>query len=462
MGTNINLKQKTSVQINPVMHTFLEALPLNRIEFNEKLLNEVDSNPMLEIEETSPDNKENDENISQLEKKMRETDDSMLTKYEEAGSFVRSSSKMDKNTAIELFATNENTLEDNLMKQAESEFNAKELELAQNIIYNLNKNGYLDIELESVLTIMETDSNTLENIRKKILTFSPQGCGAKNLEECLLAQIPPEEVLLRKLIENHLKDLSKNKHYDIMNALQINSEELQVLLNKIRRLNPKPGSVFEKDLTALAEVDLMLIKVNDEYKVKFIDEGLPKLKLSEYYDNMLKKVEDKETAVYLKENHKRATAFVEGIELRKNIIVKIAEYLVKVQKDFLNFGEEWKKPITMKEVAQELSLNESTISRAVNSKFVAYEKGVLSLRSFFSHGIKGEFGINISVETIKNKIKVFIDKEDKAKPLSDEAIAKKFSSLGIKISRRTIRNYRDELKLPSSSQRKQLYKVGLK
>jgi RNA polymerase sigma-54 factor len=142
------------------------------------------------------------------------------------------------------------------------------------------------------------------------------------------------------------------------------------------------------------------------------------------------------------------------------MIVKIAEILVKKQKDFLDFGDKWKKPLTMKEIAQELGYNESTISRAVSSKFIATENGLISLKQFFSYGIKGEFGFMHSVETIKDKIKKIIEEEPKKRPLSDQQIAEKLAALGIKISRRTIRNYRDEMNMPSSSKRKEQYKLN--
>jgi RNA polymerase sigma-54 factor len=228
---------------------------------------------------------------------------------------------------------------------------------------------------------------------------------------------------------------------------------------QLKRLDPKPGANFDSEDVAYAEVDLMLIKDGNEYKVRYIDEGIPQMVLSSYYEMMLKKIPDKKTKSYLKERHRNAQLFIEGMDLRKNMIIKIAELLVKIQKDYLDFGEKWKKPLTMKEIAKELNYNESTISRAVNNKFIATEKGLIGLKSFFSYGIKGEFGFKHSVETIRDKIKKIIDEESQDNPLSDQDIAAKLSGLGIKISRRTIRNYRDEMNLPNSSKRREDYKI---
>ncbi|HLP46230.1 MAG TPA: RNA polymerase factor sigma-54, partial [Candidatus Kapabacteria bacterium] len=188
----------------------------------------------------------------------------------------------------------------------------------------------------------------------------------------------------------------------------------------------------------------------------------PRMLLSSYYEQMLDKSPDKKTRSYLKERFRNAQLFIEGMDLRKSMIVKISEILVKKQKDFLDFGEKWKKPLTMKEIAQELGYNESTISRAVSNKFIATEHGLISMKKFFSYGIKGDFGFTHSVETIKDKLKKLVDEEPKTQPLSDQQLAAKLATLGIRISRRTIRNYRDEMNISSSSKRKEQYKLNEK
>ncbi|MCK5222489.1 MAG: RNA polymerase sigma-54 factor, partial [Candidatus Aminicenantes bacterium] len=188
-------------------------------------------------------------------------------------------------------------------------------------------------------------------------------------------------------------------------------------------------------------------------------DGVPNIVLSQYYDTMAGKAKDKDTTNYLKEKLKSANLFIEGTSLRKSMIEKIADYLVKAQKDFLEFGEKWKKPLTMKKVADDLGFNESTISRTVNNKFIATENGIVSLKKFFSHGIKGDFGFVHSVDTVKDKLKKIIEEETKKKPLSDQTLAEKLKELGIKISRRTVRNYRDDMNILNSSERKEEYKL---
>jgi RNA polymerase sigma-54 factor len=464
MGTKLNLKSSQQLTINPVIHTFIGFLPLSRTEFCEKIENEVEANPMLEIEppEISAEKEREQPDVSDIEKRLERADDSLLNSYKEEGFLRKGNDRLDKNRAIELFTVSPVTLTDHLMEQAQSQFNEKEMEIAAQIIYNLNRDGYLDIEIESIASSLDTTPEEIERIRGVIRGFDPPGVAARSLKECLLAQVPDtaENEKLKQLILLHLDDLSRSKYNDILKALLVDKEELNRLICQLKHLDPKPGANFESEDIDYAEVDLMLIKEGNEYKVKHIEEGLPRMVLSSYYEEMLKKIPDKKTRSYLKDRYRNAQLFIEGMDLRKKMIVKIAELLVKIQKDYLDFGEKWKKPLTMKEIAKELSYNESTISRAVNNKFMATEKGLISLKSFFSYGIKGEFGFKHSVETIRDKIKKIIDEENKNNPLSDQEIVGRLSNLGIKISRRTIRNYRDEMNIPNSSQRKEEYKLN--
>ncbi|MCP4213219.1 MAG: RNA polymerase factor sigma-54 [bacterium] len=461
MATKLTLKSSLQVTINPVIHTFIGFLPLSRLEFIDKIRNEVEANPMLDLETPGASQKKDERDVSNLEKRLERADSSLLNSYKEDGFLSRNDDRMDKNRAIELFTASTVTLTDHLMEQAVSQFTDEEADIAAHIIYNLNSDGYLDIEIGSIASSIGTTPEKIDSIRDIIKGFDPPGVASTCLQECLLAQLEdsPENENLRILIKDHLEDLSKSKYDDIIKRMAIDKDTLSTLMVRLKRLDPKPGGNFESEDVDYAHVDLLLVKLNNEYHIRYIEEGIPRMLLSSYYEQMLDKGADKKTKSYLKERQRNAQLFIEGMDLRKSMIVKIAEILVKRQKDFLDFGKKWKKPLTMKEVAQELGYNESTISRAVNGKFLATEDGLISMKSFFSYGIKGEFGFMHSVETIRDKIKQIIEEEPKHRPLSDQAIAGKLATLGIKISRRTIRNYRDEMNLASSSKRKEKYKL---
>ena len=461
MATKLNLKSAPNLVLNPVVHSFLEFLPLSRSEFAERIINEVESNPMLEVETPGAVQEKAEGSSNAFEKKLERADSSYLNKYEDQGFLRRDPNKIDKNRAIELFTASETTLSDHLISQARSVLDPKEMEIAQHIIYNLNGDGYLDVAIETIATSLDTTPEEFERIRQIIKGFDPPGSASKSLQECLLAQIEdtPATGKLRTLVQNHLEELSNSKYSDIMKKLNVDRVELSKLISDLRRLNPRPGARFEREDVDYADIDLLLVKENNEYQIKYIEEGMPRLLLSQYYDMMVDKSSDKKTKSYLKEKYRSAQLFIEGISLRKSMIVKIAEHLVKIQKDYLDFGEKWKKPLTMKDVAQALNYNESTISRAVNNKFIASDQGLISLKSFFSYGIEGEFGFKHSVETIKDKIKKIIEEEPATRPLSDQEIAEKMKALGIKISRRTVRNYRDEMNILNSSKRREEYKL---
>ncbi|MCK4889676.1 MAG: RNA polymerase factor sigma-54 [Candidatus Aminicenantes bacterium] len=461
MATKLVLKTQQKLLMNPVIHTFIGFLPLSRIEFLDKIKNEIDSNPMLELDAPEAEKTE-PEATNVLEKKIERADQSLFNSYIEDG-FLRNKDKLDKNSVIELFGTSRITLADHLIQQAQVQFTEKELELAKYIIYNLKDDGYLDFEVESVASSLNSTPEEMENIRNIIKTFDPRGVASKSLSECLLSQIEDieENKTLIQLITFHLEDLSKSKFSNILSKLKIENEDLNMIIKRLKRLNPKPGYEFSQNEVDYADVDLILVKdpKKNDYQVKFVNDGVPNIVLSQYYDNMAGKAKDKETENYLKEKLKSASLFIEGTSLRKSMIEKIADYLVKAQKDFLEFGEKWKKPLTMKKVADDLGFNESTISRTVNNKFIATENGIVSLKKFFSHGIKGDFGFIHSVDTVRDKLKNIIEDEPREKPLSDQILAEKLKNLGIKISRRTVRNYRDEMNILNSSERKEEYKL---
>ena len=460
MTIKLQLKGSQQLTITPVMHYFIQLLTNNHLELIETLQNEVETNPMLEIEaveKTTPESEIND-----YQERIERADSSFMTPYEEHGFLRKDPDDIDKSKALETMTPSTISLADHLLEQAMATFNKEtDIEIVRQIIYNLDKDGYLKIEIESIASLLQTTPAFIENLRRIVTRFDPAGCASKSLQECLLAQVGENEdnERLRQLIQNHLEDLSRSNYESISRQMGISIEELLPLIARLKRLNPRPAEAFSQEEIEYAQVDLMLIKENGEYRVIYLEEGIPRLTLSQYYREMLDKTKDKKTVSYLKNRYRDAQFFIESIELRKKTILRIAEFLVKAQKDFLDFGDKWKKPLTMKDVAREINLNESTISRAVSNKFMNSEKGLISLKVFFSYGLKGDFGFSHSVNTIKDKIKELIEAEPQKKPLADDEIAIKLTDLGIHIARRTVRNYREELNIPSSFVRKKENKI---
>ncbi|MDD8012624.1 MAG: RNA polymerase factor sigma-54 [Acidobacteriota bacterium] len=460
MPLKLQLKGTQQLTITPVMHYFIQLLADNHLELAETLQNEVEANPMLEIEAVEKTVREDEAN--EMQKRIERADTSFMTPYEEHGFLRKNPDDLDKNRALEILTPANVSLADHLLEQAGAGFaSEEEIEIARQIIYNLDGDGYLKTEIESIASLIGTTPAEIERLRGLITLFDPPGCASKSLPECLLAQVgeAPEDEMLRRLIRDHLEDLSRSNYEAISRSLGIPMDELLRLVSRLKRLNPRPAEAFSREEVEYAEVDLMLIKENGEYRVMYLEEGLPRLTLSKYYQEMLEKTGDKKTVAYLKSRYRDAQFFIESIELRKKTILRIAEYLVKTQKDFLDFGEKWKKPLTMKDVAREVGLNESTISRAMSNKFMTSEKGIIPLKVFFSYGLKGDFGFSHAVGTIKDKIRELIAAETPEKPLADDEIAVRLAALGIRVARRTVRNYREELKIPSSFVRKKENKI---
>lgn len=460
MSLKMQLRGSQQLTITPVMHYFIQLLADNHLELLETLQNEVEANPMLEIE--TPEKIVNESDANEYQKRIERADTSFMTPYEDHGFLRKNPDDIDKSKALEVLTPSSVSLADHLLEQAMSTFSSdSEFEVARQIIYNLDGDGYLKIEIESIASLIQTTPAEIERVRRLITLFDPSGCASRSLQECLLTQVGagPEEERLRLLIRDHLEDLSRSNYENIGRSLGIGMDELMPLVSRLKRLNPRPAESFDSEEVEYAEVDLMLIKENGEYRVMYLEEGIPRLTLSQYYREMLEKTKDKKTVSYLKSRYRDAQFFIESIELRKKTILRIAECLVKAQKDYLDFGEKWKKPLTMKDVAREVGLNESTISRAVSNKFMTSEKGIISMKDFFSYGLKGDFGFSHAVGTIKDKIHELITAEAPEKPLADDEIAAKLAGLGIRIARRTVRNYREEMNIPSSFVRKKENKI---
>jgi len=460
MATKLQLRESLQISITPVMRHCIELLASGRLEFIERLMLEAETNPMLELEapESTPVLEEPN---NEMEKRLERADSSYFESYEEQGFFQRDPDAIDKNRALEQFTPATESLADHLLAQAMSRLETdKEIELAKQIVYNLDADGFLAVELGSITQLMETTGEEIERIRRLVMTFDPPGCAARNLREVLATQVgdAPEDEPLRRLIDRHLEDVARSRYEVILHDLQIDMPHLAALIARLKKLQPIPAAPFKQEAVEYAEVDLMLLREENTFRVVYVDEGIPRLMLSKYYQEMLDKTSDRETQHFLKDRYRDAQFFIEGVELRKKTILRIAEYLVKAQQDFLLFGEKWKRPLSMRDVAREVGLNESTVSRSVNGKFMASAKGLLSLRSFFSHSIKGDFGFAHSVDTVRDKVREIIAAEPPGQPMSDEEITLRLKELGIPIARRTVRNYREELNIPSSFVRKKRIK----
>jgi len=334
--------------------------------------------------------------------------------------------------------------------------------LAEYIIYNLDEKGYLKLDLHEVVRD-SGDQATWEDAEEAlhlVQRLDPPGVGARDLRECLLLQLTPDipcfEVL-QTLISQHLDDLEHNRLPAIEKKTGIPLEKIKESLEHLRRLNTRPGASFVTDNAQYVVPDL-IVEHNDRggYEVRLADENTPQLAISRYYQKQLRnKQTDPETREYIQKRIQSARWLIESIEQRRNTLLKVAKAIIEHQKEFLDKGPESIEPLKMQQIADRVGVHVTTVSRAVDDKWVQTPRGIFSLKRFFGGGTTTADGDEVAWDTIKQKLLEIIAKEDKQNPMSDEEIVEEMGRQGFKVARRTVTKYRQALLIPSSRQRKQ-------
>ncbi len=328
------------------------------------------------------------------------------------------------------------------------------------IIGNLDDDGYLRATLEELAQESALPLNTMELALDLIQNFDPMGVGARDLRECLLIQVKQLDMqgtLVEKIVQGHLSDLEKRKYPNIAKALNVTPQEVmeasQVIIHE---LEPKPGRPFLPSDTNYVVPDVYVIKVEDRYVVQLNEEGLPRVRINPYYRKLLSNREsiDKVTKEYVEERLRSAQWLIKGMEQRNKTIYKVAESIVTFQRDFLDQGISHLKPMVLKDVAEDIGMHESTISRVTTNKYMHTPQGLFPMKYFFTTGFLAGTGTEISSLTVKDAIQKMIKEEDPAAPFKDQQIVDALKTKGIDIARRTVAKYREELRIPPTSVRK--------
>ena len=413
------------------------------------------TNPVLEMEspELSADKKESN-NIEHDWKSIAVS----LRDHSDKQRVMTESSKDDE-TDFEPTVGDQDSLLDHLLVQLQfTDLKQKELVIATYIIENIDENGYLDLTPEEVVVKFLVDVEVYNRLLTVIQGFEPIGVGARNLQECLKLQILADEkshLLALAIVERHLKDLAENKLAVIAKALNARLEDVQRATDYIKTLEPKPGRKFNGNTEVRYIVpDVAVEKHREGYQVIINDSTAPKLHISSFYQSVLETEAQDEASEYISKKLNAALRLIKSIEQRRNTIFKVVTAIVEEQKDFFDRGPLYLKTLTLKEIADMVGVHESTVSRAVSGKYLQCVHGLFEIKYFFQSGVSSDMGDGVSAETVKKIIKEQIDKEDQKKPVSDQHLADLLNELGIKISRRTVAKYRDELLIPATSKRK--------
>src|SRR5687767_10056592 len=481
----LHLKLSQKLIMTPSLQQAIKLLQLSKLELQEVLNQELLENPLLEetaeevkAEEAEAEAQEAKTAEGQEEPKKTETTeqekekdsfdeidyDAYFQDYIEYGYNPRGMGEEHEEFPIENTLTRPPNLTDHLTWQLSmSDASPNVKEIGAFIIGNIDEDGYLRATSEEIASSGNHDPAEVEKAVKAIQSLDPIGVGARDLRECLLLQLEFLEVdvpLVDEIIRDHW-DMFMQRHFvQLAKALSIDMKTLEGVVEIIKHLDPKPGRKYSNERAIYVEPDVYVHKVGDEYVIVLNEDGMPKLRINSGYRSMLNSMDSKqdgETVNYIKDKIRSAVWLIKSLDQRQRTIYKVAESIVKHQREFLEKGIDYLRPLVLRDVADDIQMHESTVSRVVSNKYMHTPRGLFLMKYFFHSGIDSDTGEDISSLTVKKKIQSYIENEDPRKPLSDSKIMKILNDEGINIARRTVAKYRDELNIPSSTDRKQIF-----
>lgn len=454
--------QKQSQQLAPAVRQSIRMLAMNLPDLRQEIVREISLNPVIEDVDHVLERPMEDA-VSRNE--MRENEAAAAVPEDEAVPSVNPGE--DDVERRQRFFDNQvetETLQDHLERQIRvSDIPPQDHALAETLVGNLNDDGYFDGSIPDVVMVSgESEAHVLE-VLSAIGRFDPPGCGARTLRECLLAQMDklddsPWEDEVRSLIENHLEDIAAGRTAKILDALGITRSEYAKALRELRTLDPKPGRAFPSSGEAdrIVKPEVHAVPGEDGRWIAEVDaRSLPEIRISPKYIRMLEDPSvPKEAREYLQERLAAAHQLADAIGHREETVRGVAQEIFDRQPGFFVSGLKGLKPLTMAEVAEKVGVHPTTVSRTVNDKYVSTPKGVVELRRFFTQGIETTDGDVVAKDAVHDALKAIVDGEDKAHPLSDEAIAAELKGKGYPVARRTVAKYRGILGIPGTSERR--------
>jgi RNA polymerase sigma-54 factor len=477
----LGLSQQLGQKLSPQQIQFIKLLQIPTMELESRIEEELEVNPALD--------EGKDENIeeTQLEEHTEEASDDInideLLRHDDWGGYKMQGDGADPNKEEnDIPIVGATTMSDLLVTQVGfMRLDDRKKDLALQLVGSIDSDGYLRRELDSIVDDLiftqnvETDTDELQEILTKIQAFDPPGVGAQNLQECLLLQLErieesdPETRLAYKIVHDHFEQFTKKHYKKIILALGIEEDELKIAIDIITKLNPKPGGASSASTAIGAQYIIpdFILEIEDDntITVSLNSRNAPELRVSSSFVDILdtyskstkqdKKL--KETVSFVKQKLDAAKWFIESIKQRQQTLLKTMRTIVDIQQDyFLEGDESCLRPMILKDIAEKIGMDISTISRVVNSKSVQTDFGTFLLKSFFSESIMTDSGVEVSSREVKNELKKIIDAEHKTKPLSDDKIVKILNDAGYNLARRTVAKYREQLSIPVARLRKEL------
>lgn len=502
MKLRLDLKLSQKLIMTPQLQQAIKLLQLSRLELQQSLAQHLLENPLLdevqaeveEAEANASDEKTEEPAAEPAQEPAGETgtpeerespEEFSASGWEEyfgsdrrAGDSEYPASSQDEFPSYEQTVAKATSLEEHLLWQLSlSELSEREKALGRLIIGNLDDDGYLRIPLSEVVSGTDFTEAEAESVLKDIQTFDPTGVGARDLPECLLLQLGHlgrnpmgslgsrpgalKVAVVEGIVLHHLKDLEKKQYAKIAKTLNVTVEEVFQATKIIEQLEPKPGRPFTNTQNYVIVPDVFVVKNEGEWVVLLNDDGLPRMRISPYYKQLMASGQGgtAETKAYMDEKLRAAQWVIRSIEQRNKTIVKVVSSIVKFQEQFFEHGVQYLKPLVLKQVAEDIGMHESTISRVTANKYMYCPQGMLELKFFFNAGLQraDQPSDMLSSVTVREMIRKLVAEEDPRRPLKDEEIAARLRTQQVLIARRTVAKYRAEENIPSASQRKRFF-----
>ncbi len=472
LGLSARLSQR--LILTPSLQQAIKLLPLTTLELAEVLEQEVMENPLLEevpveetktTEELAQEAQDAPAERERAEDPLKEIEIERFFEdyFDDGGERRARPAELPEVPPIENTLTESPDLYDHLLWQLRmTEANELTLEIGEAIIQNLDEDGLLRVTLEDVAAMGPWPLEEVERTLALVQSLDPPGVAARNLTECLRIQLrvlglenSPADVMVR----DYMKQLQSHQYQEISRQMGLTADEVAHHLEIIRGLSPRPGNRYSPKRSDYILPDVFVVKEGEEYRIGLNDDGLPKLRISPTYRRMLDQKEpgSEETRAYVKDKLRSALWLLKSVDQRQRTIYKVAESIVRHQRAFLDHGISHLRPLVLRDVAGDIGMHESTVSRVVANKYMHTPRGVYEMRFFFHSGITSTMGEAISSVTIKDRIKKMIEEEDASRPLSDSRIAEVLGAEGLPLARRTVAKYREELRIPPSNLRKTVH-----
>jgi RNA polymerase sigma-54 factor len=471
-----NLRLTQQLVMTPQLQQAIKLLQLSRLELLETIHQELETNPLLEDQQAEGfDSDEGgaedtaepqaDEPLQEVEIVDKERSDfdweSYLDEYNVSTPVLTERDNSQEMPAYDLRLTRKTSLDEHLMWQLRlSNVTEEEKEIGAIIIGNLNQDGYLDATLEEIAQMAGATLEQVEKVLAQIQHFDPVGIAARDLKECLLiqaGQLALADDLVAQIIAHHLHYLENKNYLGLVKALKRKPEEVKEAIDVILTLDPRPGKHFYEEEVQYISPDIFITKVDDEFVILLNEDGMPKLRVSSYYKEALSGELNlpSETKEYIQGKLRSAAWLIKSIHQRQRTIYKVSQSIVNFQRDFFEKGVACLRPMVLRDVAEDVGMHESTISRVTTNKYMHTPQGIFELKYFFNNSINSFVGEPVASESVKERIRRIIQEEDPTKPYSDSEIVEMLEKENINIARRTIAKYREMLNILPSNKRRQ-------